>query len=291
MNKVMNKRLYKYCQNNLRSNNLGKVKRSSFSESLFFDYGFGFLDNDFCYFKDSDINLLIDRVKIELHVHLFRESYPERQSRTSIANAHRNEKIGALKVSEDFVLLNSLDNLLLNKEVIAKVSINGLGHFLCASEIHSIEHKQIILVENLIVMANLQRLNIPDSLKNALWLYRGDIQAQQHTSTANQFFKRFTNSNQLICFSDLDPSGLQIALTCGATQWLSLKSIDDLNINLSGIEHEWFKQKNAIAFINSTQYLSREIAQIFSIINKHQKTLKQEHLIEHQLALKLYSLN
>ncbi|MCP5077111.1 MAG: hypothetical protein GY951_03530, partial [Psychromonas sp.] len=149
---------------------------------------------------------------------------------------------------------------------------------------------QIILVENLTVMANLPRLNIPTNLKDALWLYRGDSQKFQHTATASKFYKRFQNTHQLICFSDFDPAGLQIALTCSATQWLTLQSIDDLNTELLGYEHEWFKQTNAIKYINDKAYLPDPIQLLFSAMNHHQKTLKQEHMLAHELPLVCYEL-
>ena len=286
----MSRALFKYCKNNLHAIRQGKLKITSSLKSLNRDFGFGTLDDRFCYFTEKDKQLLIDRVQNDLQVHLFRENYPEQQSRIKNAQTARNEKVGALKVSEGFVLLNSLNSLCLNHKVSESCRLSSLGNFIYASEVESIEHQQIILVENLAVMANLSRLNIPESLKEALWVYRGDVQTQQQTGTANQFFKRFKESNQLICFSDFDPAGLQIALSCGAEKWLALARVDDLKMTLSGIEHEWFNQNNAISFINKQEKINNSINRLFSAMNSHQKTLKQEHMIEHSLPLTLYPL-
>ncbi|MEY8216654.1 MAG: hypothetical protein RPR97_19485 [Colwellia sp.] len=53
-------------------------------------------------------------------------------------------------------------------------------------------------------------------LTQALWLYRGDVKAQQTTNTSYQFFRRFKGKIPLVCFSDLDPKGIEIALTSHA---------------------------------------------------------------------------
>lgn len=289
MKRVMNKTLFNYCQKHLRVINSGKLKETPSLKRLV-DYGTGFIEHGFFYFDEKDQQQLIERVKLELHIHLFRDSYPDDQSRVSNAKTERNEKVGGLNVSDDFILVNSLDALCLNQLISKNCSVSSLGHFICASEIETIEHPQIILVENLAVMANLSRLNIPIALKNALWLYRGDAQKHQQTGTANQFFRRFKATNQLICFSDFDPAGLQITLTCGATSWLTISSREMVNIELGGDEHEWFNQQKAKNYLTHNAQLTDSIAELFACMNNIQKTLKQEHMLAHFLPLVLYPL-
>ena len=286
----MNKTLFHYCQKHLRFIDRGELKVNASLKQLANHYNIGYIDNGVFYFNEKDKQHLIELVAQQLNGAYLSDPYPEAQTRTQIAKNSRNEKIGALKVSEEFVLLNSLRSLFLNQQVTNNCAVNSLGHFLCASEIKTVQHQQIVLVENLIVMANLQRINIPESLVDALWLYRGDAQAQQQTGTANQFFRRFQKTNQLICFSDFDPAGLQIALTCGAQQWLTLEHADNINIKLSGIEQEWFNQKNAIAYLNNSDQLSNSITALFSTMNNNRKTLKQEHMVAHSLPVALYPL-
>jgi hypothetical protein len=290
MNKVMSRSLFKYCNDNLHNIGIGKLKKTPSLESLNIDYSFGTLDDKFCYFNDKDKEILIDKVKFELNVHLFRDSYPGAKTKTKNAEDQRNEKTGALKVSHDYVLLNSLGSLCLNQLITESHLLSSLGNFICASEIKTIEHKHIIMVENLEVMANLPLLNIPEELKSALWLYRGDQQKHKKTDTADCFFKRFKKTNQLICFSDFDPKGLEIALTCGAVQWLTLAQKKDINIKLRGDEFEWFKQQNAKKYLNKNITLTDEIEELFNTMNNHQKSLKQEHIVAHSLTLRLYPL-
>jgi hypothetical protein len=284
----MTKALFEYCQRNL-SAVIKPLKLTASLEKLYRIYGIGSLEGTLYYFDEKDKAQLIERVKEDHGVHLFREPYPDPKSRINNAQKNRNEKQNALTVTHDFVLINSLSSLRLNKSITEKSPINSLGSFICASEIKSIEHSHLVFVENLIVMANLPLLKIPESLKDALWLYRGDQKAQQNTGTANQFFKRFKKTNNLVCFSDLDPKGLEIALKSGATQWLTIADNSDLCLDLQGVENEWFNQKETIAFLSKLQ-LSAHQKMLFEKMKQTQKTLKQEHMIAHSLNLDLFEL-
>lgn len=286
----MNKTLFNYCQKHLRLVDSAQLKVNASLKQLVNDYNIGYIDNGFYYFNHQDKLHLVEVIAQELHGLRLSDSFPEKQKRTEIAHQQRNEKIGAINVTNGFVLLNSMQDLRINNQVLTQSTISSLGHFLCASDIMTIEHTNIVLVENLIIMANLSRLIIPDALKDAIWLYRGDTQAHQSTGTANQFFRRFKGTNELICFSDFDPAGLQIALSCGAERWLSLENSEGVEIELSGIEHEWFNQQNAITFVNNDKQVSKSVTSLLSTMNYHQKTLKQEHMVEHALPLTLYPL-
>lgn len=286
----MKKRLFNYCKKHLRFVDSGQLKRNATLTLLVEEYNIGFIEGDYFHFDNKDKQRLIEVVAYELNGALLSDDYPNLQPRTQRASTQRNEKQGALKVSEDFVIINSLHSLRLNKKVSHNLPINSLGHFICASEIKTIEHQQIVLVENLIVMANLDRLNIPESLNDALWLYRGDAHATKKTSTAYLLFRRFRSSHQLICFSDADPSGLQICLTSGATQWLTLSDERLLNIELQGDEQEWFKQRSAIGYLNNYRSLPLHCERLFTQMKYTQKTLKQEHMLIHGLTLQLFPL-
>lgn len=285
----MKKGLFEYCQRHLRSGD--KFKVSASFKQLVRLYNIGYISDGYFYFDEQAKQSLIELVASEhAGIHLFRDHYPTQQTRAEVASTQRNEKVGALTVSEDFVLLNSLENLRINQQNTPISQLTSLGQYVCASEIDTIEHQQIVLVENLIVMANLSRLNIPASLKEALWVYRGDVQAQQQTNTAYTFFRRFKETHQLISFSDLDPSGLQIGLASGATQLLTISDSDDLSITLNGVEQEWFKQQKAISYLSTHSHLPDYCTHLFLKMKQSQITIKQEHMLAHSLKLSLYPL-
>ncbi|HIP75876.1 MAG TPA: hypothetical protein EYH12_01750 [Psychromonas hadalis] len=88
----MKEELFNYCNNNLRDFNLTGLKKTASLERLNQNYGFGTIDDKFCYFNDGDRARLIDQAQAELAVHLFRDAYPAPQSRTENAQQYRNEK-------------------------------------------------------------------------------------------------------------------------------------------------------------------------------------------------------
>lgn len=287
----MNKIIFNYCKKHLRLIEHGEFKVNASLKHLANHYNIGYIESGRYYFKPQDKLQLVEVIAQELDGIRLSDAYPEAQTRLQRASDNSDEKNRALKVSEDFVLVNSLNGLHLNQQSMANCTINSLGNFLCASEIKSIQHTHLVLVENLTVMANLNQLNIPAELQEALWLYRGDAQLHKHTSTANRFFRRFEKTHVLICFSDFDPAGLQIALTCGAQQWLTIEQKESIKVKLNGFEGEWFKQNNQRNFLIGKASLNNKLDEFFSIMNDHQKTIKQEHMLAHHMKLGMLPLS
>ena len=294
----MDKALYKYSKDLLlKYRQEGKVKLTKSAKRLFQNYGFGTMSYDYLHFTADDRASLITKVRGELSgVDLLSDDYPSAHSRIDNAKTNRNEKQNALSVSRDFILINSLNMLKINQKQFPHIPCTSLGIYIKADDICSIEHKQIVLVENLAVMANLSLLNLPKTLYDALWLYRGDIKKQQQTGTAYQFFRRFKNSQQLICFSDFDPEGIKIALTCDAGYWLTLKGLTlkefsvDIELGLEGDEREWGRQINAITYLQAKINLADVCQSAFNYMQINRKTLKQEHMLAQNLALDIYPL-
>lgn len=286
----MNKALYQFCQTKFKTLRQGKLKLSSLLIRLNHDYGFGVIDGDYLHFNEAHRQSLIDSVLSENRLHLFRDAYAAAQSRQENAQTQRNEKDNSYSVSRDFILINSLQTLQLNGQKFPVIPLTSLGLYLKADEIVSVEHKQIVLVENLAIMSNLEALNIPESLHSALWLYRGDVKAQQQTGCAYQFFRRFKQTNQLICFSDLDPAGIQIALTSDADYWLTAKESSVINSELQGDENEWFKQQGAIKHLKNKTDLPEKCQIAFSQMCSVRKTLKQEQMLALNIKLELFAL-
>lgn len=286
----MNKALYQFCQSKFKTQTSGRLKLSALLSRLHQEYSFGEIKSGYLYFSEHDRMALIERVRFENGVHLLRESYPEPKSRVQVAQSQRNEKMGSYAVSQDFILINCLQTLQVNQQQTVISPLTSLGLYIKADEITSIEHAQIVFVENLEVMANLSSLAMPESLQSALWVYRGDIKKQQSTSTAYQFFRRFKDSHQLICFSDLDPKGIEIAITSGAHYWLTVEDTSIVDIALQGDEYEWFKQTKTIKYLQSKSDLPEKCQVAFIDMCLNRKTLKQEHMLQHQLTLELYSL-
>jgi hypothetical protein len=269
----------------------GKVKFCDYSNYLHLYYRFGEKRNGYYEFSCDDRAELIRKVKDDSGLDLRFDPYPEKTSRENISATDRNEKNNSYPVSRDFILINTLQPLQLNNRQFPVNPYTSLGLYVKADEIISVEHQQIVLVENLTIMANLSALNIPASLQNALWLYRGDISPEKQTGKAYQFFRCFKRSNQLICFSDLDPDGIQIARTSGAHYWLTPEDSAVINMSvLQGPEMEWSNQLKTVKWLDNKADLPEKCQTAFSEMLNSRKTLKQEHMLAHNIKLGLYKL-
>lgn len=286
----MNKQLFDYSKRLvLKYRQGGQVKLNASLSKLHSEYGFGTLRDGYLHFNDDQRLALIREVQLLLKLDLLTQEYKV-QSRKDNAKHNRNEKHNSYAVSRDFVLINSLTDFHLNGEIYPATAITSLGLYVKAEEIKLIQHKQIVFVENLEIMANLASLVLPEQLDNPLWLYRGDIQAKQQTGTAYEFFKRFAD-RQLICFSDLDPAGIQIALTCNAEYWLTAKDSSVIDFKQAmDAEREWDKQSSAINYLKNYNTLPVKCQSAFDLMLSKRKTLKQEHMLAQQIALGLYKL-
>jgi len=318
----MNKQLYNFTQAKLQKNRQGgQIKNSALAIKLYEEYNFGQLDfnKQWLTFNLDNILALSDEIQSVLGIDIRQDPYPTKKDRLSTAENCRNEKENSYAVSKDFILINSLSELNVNQSCHNISPLTSLGLYIKADDIKSIEHSAIILVENLAVMANLRTINLASinkkhsgtpilgnnissqyiDLTQALWLYRGDVKAQQTTNTSYQFFRRFKGVTPLICFSDLDPKGIEIALTCNADYWLTIENTNEITMALSGNEQEWYKQGAAIDFLqqkmkrvkqNGHDEGNPDWQSMFSSLLTHKKTLKQEHILKHKLCLTLLKI-
>jgi len=308
MRTTMNKPLYIFAQGIIQKHRQGgQIKNSALVKKLHEDYHFGQVDipNKQLTFSITDVINLSEITRSSLGVDIRDAPYPGKSDRLSNAHKYRNEKDLSYAVSKDFILINSLSTLKINQTTYGLSSLSSLGNYIKADEIQSVEHSCIVLVENLTVMANIAKINLSSiecdiDLTQALWLYRGDVKAQQNTNTSYHFFRRFKEDIPLICFSDLDPKGIEIALTSNADYWLTLNNSNEVDMLLSGNEQEWYKQGASISFleekikeINSleNENIDNHCWQnVFCTLLTHRKTLKQEHMLKHQLALNLIAI-
>jgi len=286
-----NKIQYDFFARHLRAD-LGAVKATQSCRWMVDTHRLGRIQDGWWFYTEQDRAAIIELVQRELHIDLLFEHFPDKSTRVDNALSHNNEKFNAFSVSNDFVLVNALQTLQLNGREIEVGSISSLGLYVNASKINSVEHQYIVLVENLAVMANLKYLAFMDNaahLKNALWLYRGDQKAIQSTHKAYAFFRSFTASHQLLCFADVDPKGLEIALSSGANKILTVQAKSLETFNISGIEKDFYNQIQSVNYLKS-ETLSEDCQTLFATICEHKKTIKQEHILAHQIPVAVVEL-
>ena len=286
----MNKTLYQFCQRNFKNSKTGKIKLGVTAKLLNKEYEFGNIQGNNLYFNEQDIDLLIKRISTENNLHVFRDEYSEPQNKHNNAETNRNEKNNSISTRSEYVLVNALHTININNRKSAVLGARSLGVHVAFDEIKTIEHPQLILVENLIIMAHLNELMIPTELKNALWLYRGDTKVECKTGPAYSFFRSWKGKIKLICFPDLDPAGINIARSSGADEWLTAVDPSVVSLALSGIENEYFGQENDRIHLDKQLNLPSQCQKAYAAMCRIQKTLKQEHLVKHNIQLGCFSL-
>ena len=291
-----NKIQYNFFAKHLKAD-LGNVKTVKSCQWLVDTHRIGRIVNGYWLYTEKDRAAIIQLVKSQLNVDLLFDAYPEQQSRIEVAAHHNDEKTNALSVSKDYVLVNSLTPLHINSKSLDINAFSSLGIYINANKIETIEHKHIVLVENLAVMANLNKLMLMDNAKhlvNALWVYRGDVKREQSTGRAYDFFRRFKGSHQLLCFADVDPEGLKIAITSGASAILSPNAHALINFNVGGHDFDYFKQSTAKQYLMNKSNqgdFPLELDKLFTAMSAQRQTIKQEHILAHQIPLSVFTLD
>jgi hypothetical protein len=290
---LFNKTQFAFFSKHLKAD-LGKVAVSKSCQWIVNVHRLGYIDKGYWFYSDKERAVIIDLMKSQLQIQSLTDDYPQKKSRIEVATDYNAEKVNALAVSEDFVLVNAFYSLNINSRTIPLEGVSCLGFYLNVKKIQSIEHQTLVLVENLSVMANLDKLVLQgeaEQLINALWIYRGDVKKEQNTSRAYAFFRRFKSTHRLVCFADTDPKGLEIALTSGATHFLSPSAGDLTGFSISGPDIDYFSQKSAVQYLTKQQdFLSKPSSALFNSMTELRKTIKQEHILAHAIPLQVFTL-
>ena len=290
---IINKTQYQFFAKQLSQSNY-RVKKNKSCEWIVEQHRLGKSEYGEWSYTEQDRRGIIALVKSQLQVDLLYDAYPEQTARVTRANTFNDEKLHTLAVTHDFILVNSLNTLQINHKSILLNELQSLGLYLDANSVTSIEHHCIVLVENLSVMANLASLNFSpenDFLNNALWLYRGDIKAQQSTGMAYQFFRGFKDSHQLICFADFDPKGLEISLTSGADYFIAPTQAAFNDFALPDPDNDYFNQTPSRNYLAKHKFDSLVINKLYNLMSEQRKTIKQEHMLAKGLTLSVSKLN
>lgn len=285
----MEKRLYKFCQNNFKTKRSGSIAYNAMAKQLFKQFNFGSVSANKLYFTEQDTDQLLTTIKQKTGLDLFKEKYPEKLNRVERSQVDVSEKHNVINIRSEYVLLNSLNSININQQKHEVIAGHSLGTYIAVDDVRSIEHDQLILVENLIVMGFLNELIIPTELKNALWIYRGDVKVESTTGTAYKFFREFQGKIKTLCFSDFDPAGILIAISSGADEWMTPITPFEKTLP-KGIDNDFYKQSNACKALSKNEYLPRKCKQAFESMLQSKATIKQEHMVSHQLQLGCFSL-
>jgi hypothetical protein len=295
----MNRQMYQWISKLVREKPDQDSKRSikPLSQQVMARYGCGYVSNSRLIFRAEDKRRLRQRVKDEMGLDPFTEELPN--ERLEMAQYHANEKLAAKPAGNDQLLLNSADGIVRVNGAQIQLhpeSIKTAGLLCLNSSIQTVEHQTIIVVENLAIMPLCHTWQLPLPDRQALWVYRGDHKSGAKAEACCDFLQRFGAGKTVIVFSDMDPKGLEIALTMPhARYWLGPESStwDDCFNSAYASRSGYDKQSDAMAFVMKTRdegLLTEPFSELVSRIRKERSSFRQEHCYAHNVGLSLFPI-
>jgi hypothetical protein len=296
----MNRKLFNWISRLVKNNpGLSTIRSSSeIGSSVLERYGYGRKQNNKLIFTVKDKNSLRLAVKRELNIDPFdTEQLPD--SRVDVAEFYANEKLAKNPVSQDHILVNCPTGVIqLNHQTIHlhSDSIASVGFMPIASAINQVNHDVLVVVENLAIMQLCNQLILPTLCQNALWLYRGDHKSGAKAEACYDLLTRFGQGKEVIVFSDMDPKGLEIALTIpyakywlgpDITQWSTC--LQSKYASRSGYDIQ-SKAMGYLLKLKEKGILSTETVELILQMQKEQSAYRQEHMFAHQVPLSLFRL-
>ncbi|MCQ8129684.1 DUF7281 domain-containing protein [Methylomonas rivi] len=261
-------------------------------------YSCGYVSNNCLIFSADDKRHLRQQIKAELDLDPFTtEQLPA--DRLEMAQYHANEKLAGKPASHDQLLLNSVDGMLRinNVEIpLHPQSIASAGLLCLSSGIETIQHQTIVVVENLAIMPLCHSWQIPCIDPQALWVYRGDYKSGAKARVCRDFVDRFGSDRTVIVFSDMDPKGLEIAITMPyVNYWLGPEQavwhacLKSKLANCEGFD----LQNSALTYLerlSNEQKLSELLNVLIMCMKKERSSFRQEHMLSRKVELALFAV-
>lgn len=187
-----------------------KVRLTNTWSDLHAFYGVGNIQGRDLVLTASDRMNLRELVKQQCNIDLLADGGTALQQlisedRNTLAQQISNEKLSGKPVTEDMVLIGSASGQLVLPEQTLQLPAGMLIN--CNySHLHGLE--QLVLVENLATMRELHSYCWPESLCDAVMLFRGSPQFLPSAVTS-----AISGIQKVFCFPDYDPQGLMNSLT------------------------------------------------------------------------------
>lgn len=202
---------------------------------------------------------------------------PIPRSRTEMAKYFPNEKLSTIPVKDKMVKVYGVLSTNINGK---KYDLEeGMNIEIPLGSLESIEHKQIVIVENYEAFSQFRVIQ-SDMDPNPLVIYRGDIEGGV---ISKEMAKRFPQI-ELVAWFDTDPSGIALALASGANAML-IPSLSKENL----IEHG-----RSSLFADQYRYWERVSGVLPSkleiLIAHLEKGITQESIIANNIPLVLHPL-
>jgi len=261
-------------------------------------YQSGRVQNNRLIFTAQDQSALRQQIKQEFGFDPF-DTNQLPDTRLEVAKHHPNEKLAKNPVSHDHILLNCPNKILrLNNQIIQLQTefIPNAGMMCLSSGITRIDHDAIVVVENLAIMPLCSAFELPSLCQDALWIYRGDHKTGAKIDACHDLLNRFGVNKDVIVFSDMDPKGLEIALTIPhADYWLGPEPsiwgdcFKSKHASRSGYD----KQGVAMTFLLrecDKGFWAESFKNLVLQMRNERSSYRQEHSYAHDVRLSLFPI-
>lgn len=271
---------------------------SETGQSIMERYHCGRVQNNKLMFTVHDKFKLRSKLKSEFGFDpFFTKQLPD--DRLEVARHHDNEKLAKLPPSHDHILINCPNGILqLNNQQITLQSdqLPNAGMMCLSSGINHIEHGAIVVVENLPIMQLCSSFMLPPLCQNALWIYRGDHKSGAKASACYDLLKRLGKDKEVIVFSDMDPKGLEIALTIPyAKYWLGPESsewtscLKSKYASHSGYDIQIQAMKYLLGQVDKGS-LSKATMDLILLMGSKRSSYRQEHMYVHNINISIFPI-
>lgn len=268
---------------NVLRKRIGKVSFSANWQKIFAELEVGDVDESSraLRFSAEQLHQLNQMSTVYFGSELLKDSFEG--TRAEVAKHSRYEKLAAIAPDEQYVLLKPQPFYMnLPLEYSLRIPLANVIQLL-ESQTATITH--LVIVENLDAFDCWHQFSVDESFSNALVVYRGHNGLGKGLSVLlEQLPERVT----VVAFVDVDPAGIQIALTTPrVTQLLapSIEALSSLVVTASSTE-DYIAQNKQLKYISQQ---SSDWQPLQQFIIKHRVSIKQQHLLAHKLGLITHS--
>lgn len=206
-------------------------------------------------------------------------------TRVEVAYYSRDDKLASIKPDEQFLLIKPQP---LFVAVAAELALRvPLGQIikLLESPDNTITH--VVVVENLDAFDCWQQFSVTADLSQALVVYRG------HDALAKgvkALLQRLPNRIEVVAFVDVDPDGIQIALTIPKATQILVPDIQELSllVKSSSYSKDFDKQHSAVSYMQKHPGHWHLLQQF---IIERRVSIKQQHLLAFEVPLIMHNRN
>ena len=264
---------------NVLRKRIGKVSFSANWQKIFAELEVGDVDESSraLRFSAEQLHQLNQMSTVYFGSELLKDSFEG--TRAEVAKHSRYEKLAAIAPDEQYVLLKPQPFYMnLPLEYSLRIPLANVIQLL-ESQTATITH--LVIVENLDAFDCWHQFSVDESFNNALVVYRGHNGLAKGLSVLlEQLPERVT----VVAFVDIDPAGIQIALTTPrVTQLLapSIEALSSLVVTANSTE-DYIAQNKQLKYISQQ---SSDWQPLQQFIIKHRVSIKQQHLLAHKLGL------